>query len=413
MVVSHSVNDYKSHCLTSVHRGFRLYRLVALSRILSAQASGPPALRVKQEALLLTAACVWLINSLHARPEDGPAARNLMKAVLPLTDSDDTEDQGKEEDEEDEEDEDGDEEDTSASVPYNPYGVIFLRRVVLRGENHVPRMRVGGPFLSPPAFKFFFRTSEDEIRHKYYKIGIVPREVVDKRRVATNKMRRTTTYISFSDEPEPNLFQLADKGHRLPPPPVDDGSDIEMEGGPEITGDIDAEVSHMWRQFLIDVAMKSPSPRGSTTSSYLTISRQDRLMVGEDLYKNLKLSDMWTACQYKLAGTEQLQLAFHHLFPPYGQEISEKNVQNYVQCSYYRKWGEIRATADESVVVAIRKELFKKLRALVWIPHAVQDRIWPTTTVLGFTRLPPGTTGPAPRILIQRRPRWEVDQPSG
>jgi hypothetical protein len=329
-----------------------------------------------------------------------------MKAVLPVTDSDGTEYHGEEEEEE--EDEDEDEGGTSSSVPYNPYGVIFLRRVVLRGEKHVPRMRAGGPYLSPPALKFFFHASEEEIVHKYYKVGIVPRDILDKHRVVTNKTRRTTTYINFSEEPEPNLFQLAAKGHRLPPPPVDDGSDIEMEGEPEITGDIDAEVSQLWRQFLIDVVIKSPNPRGGTTSSYLTISRQDRLTVGEDFYKNPKLSDMWTACQYKLAGTKELQLVFHHLFPPYNHKTPEKNVQNYLQCAYYRKWAEIRATANETVVVAIRQELFKKLQALVWIPHAVQDRIWPTaTTAPGFTRLPPGTTGPAPRLLIRRTPQWD------
>ena len=385
--------------LTSTVRGFRVYRLLALCDILKAQASGSPALCVKREALLLTTACVWLINSLHAHPDDGPAARNLMKAVLPVTDSDGTEYHGQEEEEEEGDDDNNN--GTSSSVPYNPYGVIFLRRVVLRGEKHIPRMRAGGPFLSPPAFKLFFQALEDEIIHKYYKVGIIPCEVLDKQCIVTNKTRRTTTYINFSEEPEPNLFQLAEKGHQLPPPPVDDGSDIEMEEEPDITGDIDTEVSQLWQQFLINVAIKSPNPRGGTTSSYLSIRRQDRLTVGEDFYKNPKLSNMWMACQYKLAGTKELQLAFHHLFPPYNHETPEKNVQNYLQCAYYRKWAEIRATADETVVIAIHKELFKKLSALVWIPHAGQDRIWPTaTTTPGFTHLPPGTTSPAPRLLI-------------
>jgi len=40
------------------------------------------------ESLLLTAACLWLINSLHAQPEDGPAAHKLMRAVLPITEAD-------------------------------------------------------------------------------------------------------------------------------------------------------------------------------------------------------------------------------------------------------------------------------------------------------------------------------------
>jgi len=39
------------------------------------------------ESLLLTAACLWLTNSLYAWPEDGPAACELMRAVLPITEA--------------------------------------------------------------------------------------------------------------------------------------------------------------------------------------------------------------------------------------------------------------------------------------------------------------------------------------
>jgi len=40
------------------------------------------------ESLLPTVACLWLTNSLYARPEDGPAAHELMRAVLPITEAD-------------------------------------------------------------------------------------------------------------------------------------------------------------------------------------------------------------------------------------------------------------------------------------------------------------------------------------
>jgi hypothetical protein len=404
------------HSLISTHRGFRVYRVFALSRILGAQALGTPAFRVKREALLLTAACVWLVNGLHSRPEDGPAARNLMKAILPVTDSDGHRDRDAHGDhdtlayattrpEEEEEEEDSDEGESAPSVPYNPYGVVFLRRVVLN-KSIVPRLRGGGPFLSPPAFRYFFGTSQDEISYKYYKVGIVPRELVAQRRVVTNKTRRTTTYISFSDERELDLFNLAEQGYRLPSPTVDEGSDLEAEET-EPTGNIDAEVSKMWRQFLIDMALKTPNPRGATVTSYFTLSRKDRRAVGEEVYQNPKLSDMWNACQYKVASNEDWKLAFNHLFPPFGHQTSQ-NVQNYTQCIYYTKWAEIRATADESAVAAIRQQLLKKLYTLVWIPHAVQDKMWPTSqTAPGFSRLPPNTTGPAPRILIRGKPEWE------
>jgi len=40
------------------------------------------------ELLLLTAVCLWLTNSLHAQPEDGPAACKLIRTVLPITEAD-------------------------------------------------------------------------------------------------------------------------------------------------------------------------------------------------------------------------------------------------------------------------------------------------------------------------------------
>jgi hypothetical protein len=335
-----------------------------------------------------------------------------MKAILPITDGVDHADPdtlaypAAAYHEEEEEEEESDEESSARSVPFNPYGIICLRRIVV--QVNVPRMRAGGPFISVPAFRFFFGTSQQEIVHKYYKVGIIPREVIAERRVVTNKTRRTISYVAPSDVPEPNLFSLAAGGHKLPPPPVDDGSDIETdEDGDRTTGDIDIEISKMWRQFLIDMALKTPNRQGATLQSYLTVSKKDRLLVGEALYKNPKLSDMWSACQYKVASKTDWTRAFDHLFPPFLHRTS-KNVQNYTQCIYYIKWAEIRGTADESTVNAIRKQLQKKFSKLIWVPHAGQDKMWTTSrTASGFTRLPPDTTGAAPRILIRMEPQWE------
>lgn len=332
-----------------------------------------------------------------------------MQAVLPVTDATDadrnilaypasTHQEAADEEEEDE--------DVAPSLPYNPFGLIFLRRVVL--DVDVPRMRAGGPFLTIPAFKHLFGASLDEIKCKYYTTGIIPREVVAKKRIVTNKTKRTPTYLNTSCAPQPNVFSLAAAGHKLPPPAIDSGSDIEdREEADETDGGIDSGVSQMWRQFLVDVAVKTPNPRGATAKSYFTVSRDDRLCVGEEFYMNNKLSDMWSACQFKVGRKEDWRLAFDHLFPPLGHQTTQ-SVQNYTQCKYYIKWKEICATADASSVIAIRKELWKKVSSLFWIPHACQDKMWPTSQkVSGFMRLPPQSAGPAPRILVKASPQWE------
>ena len=71
------------------YRGFRIVRLQAISQILAFQAGGDSELCMNCKALDLTAACVWLLNSLHARPEDGPAARKLMDVALPVGEAED------------------------------------------------------------------------------------------------------------------------------------------------------------------------------------------------------------------------------------------------------------------------------------------------------------------------------------
>ncbi|KAF8805785.1 hypothetical protein BYT27DRAFT_7014063, partial [Phlegmacium glaucopus] len=171
-------------------------------------------------------------------------------------------------------------------------------------------------------------------------------------------------------------FNLAAAGHSLPPPVVDDGSDIDEIQEPQTT--IDAEVSQMWRQFLIDVVNKSPNPRGVSNPGYLALSQQERLSVSDGFYQNEKLSDAWRACQWKIGNVQDWKRAFDHLFPPPGHETLPK-VQNYTSCRYYLKWKEICLEAENSVAKAIRQELWKRINRLYWIPHACQDKMWVTT----------------------------------
>ena len=66
-----------------------MIRLMGISITLAQQGRGAIRSRLISESLMLTAACVWLLNGLHARPEDGPAARRLMDAALPLSEAED------------------------------------------------------------------------------------------------------------------------------------------------------------------------------------------------------------------------------------------------------------------------------------------------------------------------------------
>ncbi|THU75832.1 hypothetical protein K435DRAFT_880099 [Dendrothele bispora CBS 962.96] len=143
--------------------GHRAYRVLAIKEVLRHQACGRSALRTAPEALLLTATCVWLANALHARPEDSPASRSLMRAALPVTEVDEDIDthtllfepsrtpRGEDDDDPNE-----------YLVPYVPNGMIFLRCVKMGVD--VPRMRVNGPLLNGTSFEYWFGKTLDEVR---------------------------------------------------------------------------------------------------------------------------------------------------------------------------------------------------------------------------------------------------------
>lgn len=328
-----------------------------------------------------------------------------MKAVLPVTDGDAIDDlalmycsRGGGDDDDDDDDS------IHSSLPFNPYGAIFLRCVKLV---QVPRMRVGGPGLSSKAFKHLFGRSEDAVVHQYNRVGIMSREQFAERRVG-NKSKRTVTYIPESNAVQPVLFDLERQKLKLPPPAADGGSDLEgdEESAEEDSG-IDAVITQLYRQFLIDVMQKVPNPRGMNKRPYCVLDMTARLRATEDLYNNPRLPDVWNACYYMKADIKQYQAAFDHLFPPRDHLTSPK-VQNYLQCQYYMKWKQLCASSDSLTVGRIRREIRRRVFKLAWLPHPCQDRIWATKGLKGFTRYPltSDVDASAPRILMRKDPEW-------
>ncbi|KAG6871947.1 hypothetical protein C0995_014638, partial [Termitomyces sp. Mi166 len=278
--------------------GFRILRLQAASSVLSWQASAEPELRVHEQALTLTAACVWFINGLHARPEDGPAARRLMDAALPVDEGDEVAAENlayrrslpqrrivyrndREAGDEDEEEVSDEEEDGRGSrfgiVTHIPDGCVFFRRIKFADA---PRFRIGGPTMAEGAFHFWFRMTIEAIESKYVKTGIIDKEVVRRIRSTTNK-GRLPRIINWNDDPLPDMFNIGAPGQTLPPPVHDDASDVGDAGTPPPQQTVNTFVSNLFRTFVANVKSKSPNPRGSTTPSYLKINDVERLSSDE------------------------------------------------------------------------------------------------------------------------------------
>jgi hypothetical protein len=270
-------------------------------------------------------------------------------------------------------------------------------------------MRTGGPSLPDSSFKYLFNATFDEIKLRYLRLGIVPKTTLNRVRITTNKGRITSTATACLDGDSTPLFDVSSRGIQYPRPPEDSGSDVdpndeEREQPPAM----DEWMTLLYKQFLVDVLLKSPNPKGATGASYCLLSKEERLAADETLYQKEDLSEVFRSCHYKIRTNEDFDRIFDHIFPPSQHKASSK-AQNYGQCKYYLRWKEYTASATEEEVLVLRKELKKRISLLFWIPFAEQDRMWNTKGGSGFIRLPSGSQA-APRVCVRSSPRWSQSE---
>jgi hypothetical protein len=311
---------------------------------------------------------------------------------------------GRRENAEQEEEEEEESDDEERTIAYHPYGLFFLRRIEVHGNPKVPRMRSGGPQLSLYAFKFFFQATLAEVELRIKQTGIVPRDAIAKR--YSNKTRLTTSIALLDEDVPREIFDLEQKGFRLPSPVVDSGSDMEKDSSDEESLGLNACITSIYHQFFIDIFIKAPGAKGSY-HSFCRLSEDERARAKPDLCKERNLGRLFTACFYKIGDKKDFDDVFDRLFPPKGCIITQK-VQNYKNCTYFIKWLDFVGQSDEKTAKEVRKEIRKMMRGLFWLPYARADRIWLTKQgQKGLTRLPTGDQGTAPHLLVRGKPQWD------
>ncbi|KAG6815924.1 hypothetical protein H0H87_010149 [Tephrocybe sp. NHM501043] len=309
---------------------------MGISQTLSLQASGRSKFRVLPEALTLTAACVWLLNGLHARPEDGPASRRLMDCALPLADADEAipvngswlDDNGEGVEEDVSVDSDEEEEEAGAGegmVPYINKSVVYFCHMQL---GDVPRFHYRGNTIAAPTICFWFNAmSLADIAHKYANTGILNDAVVCSRHSTTSKHKLMPRMLPT--DPEPVLFNVAHHGTKVvPQAPINDGSDIEdICDSPPPTKTLNNFISDLWHQFVVDLNLKSPNLHGSMNPSYLKLTNAQCHMFNEEVYKTLSLATIFNHVAYKNSPVKQWHNAFDKFFPPNCHfEINKKSM---------------------------------------------------------------------------------------
>jgi hypothetical protein len=404
------VSLHPLHTLTALTRSLRAYYALAVKLVLQWQLEGDSLYRQKQPALLLTAGAAWLLNGLHSALDKGASSKQLMKAILPHIDRQNahpdiiatgTPFHRGDDDDYSTDDESGDD---GQTVPAFPFGMIFMNPIQVGDNIPVPRLINTGRWISPRAFRFFFGCTLEEIGTEFFRAGLT--QPAHPSRVP-NKAKRTPAWHNHGQASDVALFDLSERGIHLQTPPRDGGSDIsEDETEPE--GDIDAKLTRIWHQFLLDLTMSAPNPKRATEPSYCKLSTHDRKIVTEATYRNKKLSTYFTDVQWKIGSEKEWNTVFDRFFTPKDSKHAAKVVQNYTSSTYLPLWEALKSSSNNKTTEEMRSELKKRFNRLYWVPFAQSDRIWYTKFNANFEKssgLPRAL--PAPQVLVRNHgPTW-------
>jgi len=364
----HSINRYFAYVLS---REWRTLRLQAASQILSAQNVSPPAGRVTDGALTLTAALVWFINGLHARPSDDRFSRDLMRASLTTTENT----AGKvliypEELTPPEREDD-------AGTPYIPSGAIFLRDIVVLPKTSTPRFRFyqDDRRINDESFAQIFQDTPEKLRSSIYNPGIETQDHVHKMRYPVVKTR---TRARQGPLPHPEAMRtIPDAVLQQLVIHYDEGDDIPIEEHRRVPGNMADLLNKLWNDFLSDVLQVCGSPRDRGRPSYLILTSHQRRSATEAVYRETNLAKVFTAVQWRKSSEEQWRASFDLLFPDRTHMVSAK-AQNYRSCGYWLKWMEMITGFTQDQANEIRSAAFEQFNTLYWVPLCRNDRIWDT-----------------------------------
>jgi hypothetical protein len=97
------------------------------------------------------------------------------------------------------------------------------------------------------------------------------------------------------------------RGFKLQVLIVDDGMSGER--------DIDTELTKLWLQFIPDIMQKVSNRKSGDEDGYCKLSAEERRAATKSVRKNLRLSDFFNDCQWRVARESEWESVFDHLFP--------------------------------------------------------------------------------------------------
>ena len=347
-----------------------------------------------QSSLILVAALVYFINSLHSRPDDGSYARRLCKAIFPLADDPDSPDlivQSRNDDE-------------GEGRPYAIGGVMYLRNILLKPTGTTYRFSE-------------VRIIEDDVFQ--HAIGCLPEDVADylfKSRL--HRQARMAGYVPQRKGPTKRR-SAREEEETEPLQPlfpelagVIEQVVVETEEGfqaPPKEINLAEVLDRILQQFASDIMQKCGNPREGPLlgRSYCPLVQYDRQHLNFDDINTLDLGHLFLQVQWQRATRDDWKQAVKRLFPP-ATHIDSFSTVHFTSCRYYRTYQDLLMVLPKERVVEVRSMLKKKIAELAWIPATLSGRLWDYTEGDSTWKKVPFPNLRGPRILVNYRSGGQV-----
>lgn len=351
------------------------------------------------------------MNSLHSRPDDTKAGRDIAMCIFPLSNNVDATDDallmlGLDDGAQNEyeiEDDDGDDivmvvEDEGK--PAWSHGAFFLRTLSVPDDSPCPRL-YGGQTLAFTTYQPVFKMDFDSLRRKYDSTRRVPpMPTVVTKRVTSRKgiPGRCTVEAGTTLFPELNDLHevcVQDNG--------DDDDELHFDHPPAT---IDQLLTKIWYQCWSDWYQKAAVPKNSNLPSYLRLTADERKDIELDWMLDDNLATTFRAAFWRQATDDEWRRQFGYFFPMPGYSIPP-SATGWRSCQYYDSWWDlIRKKVDNDIDrIRVKKALWKKWVELAWIPRASPSRMWDYHPWKAGRRVPEGlqprtSNNSAPNIFM-------------
>ncbi len=389
---------YQLQTLTfCLNRYYKFYRLLAVYKLLAEVRDTPGSARRWIPNIMLASVAVYMLNAVIYRPSELRAEQALSRAAAywyePAVDPEEDDNTGYEADED------------RMEPCLDARGVYFVADIVKdRAHGHY-RLPVGRNISAMDLTYLYGQTGGlpavlQAVSGRSLGLSVLSRSNRDR----TNN-KQPTVEVSLLQDPPMQDFALAERGIVRKRPMEMSGDDVDNLGDVETEPEpsLDEVFTNIWAQFPSDIVQCAPNIRSRLAPSRITLSHTERQAANLEVFQSVTALPFESAYVRVLNKQQWRTLMFPRYFPPKGTPVNPK-LQNFRNAQYFRDYAAAMGELQEKPAATVRQIFLNAFEDLSWTPHASTDRMWDTSTRTGggWLAFPPGHTGPAVNIAVNR-----------